>query len=81
RRLEDLLRVTPIKKSSKQAGFLTLHTDDHGQYWVKPIRNFFTAVDTSLYSLESLADELRDDQPLATDVGAVYRRVAAVYEQ
>ncbi len=81
RRLGDILKPAPIKKSSKQSGFLTLHTDDHGQYWIKPTRNFFTAVDTSLYSLDSLADELRDDGELAADVGAAYRRVASVYEE
>ncbi len=81
KRLGDLLKPAPIKKSSKQTGFLTLHTDEHGQYWIKPTRNFYTAVDTTLYSLEVLADELQSEEPLAADVGAAYRRVAAVYDE
>ena len=80
-RLGDLLKPAPIKKSSKQTGFLTLHTDDHGQYWIKPTRNFYTAVDTTLYSLDVLAEELQSDEPLMADVGAAYRRIAEVYEE
>jgi hypothetical protein len=48
---------------------------------MKPTRNFYTAVDTTLYSLEVLADELQSEEPLVADVGAAYRRVATVYDE
>ncbi|MFP4266728.1 MAG: helicase-related protein [Spirochaetaceae bacterium] len=80
--LEKLLKLTTSGKKSKVLGFFALDTDGSGNYWLKVIRSFHTAVDVSLSSLEALADEL----PGSTDkkhldmVNQVYRRISRIYE-
>ncbi|MFO7850452.1 MAG: oligonucleotide/oligosaccharide-binding fold domain-containing protein, partial [Spirochaetia bacterium] len=80
--LEKLLKLTRTGKKSKVLGFFALDTDGAGNYWLKVIRSFHTAVDVSLSSLEALADEL----PGSTDkrhldiVNKKYRTLSQIYE-
>ncbi len=80
--LEKILKLTRSRKKSKTLGFLTLDTDGTGNYWLKVIRSFHTAVDVSLSSLEVLADELNDsvDKQHIEKVNRVYRRLSEIYE-
>lgn len=80
RLLDDLLSLTPLKKSSKNLGFLTLQTDGAGRYWFKTQRAFDTAATESLASLEVLADELTDqvDAQSVEAVNRTYRRLSSV---
>jgi len=80
--LEKILKLTPSRKKSKTLGFLTLDTDRTGNYWLKVIRSFHTAVDVSLASLELLADELNEsvDKQHLQKVNRVYRRLSEIYE-
>lgn len=80
--LEKILKLTRSRKKSKTLGFLTLDTDGTGNYWLKVIRSFHTAVDVSLSSLEVLADELNDSVEKAhlDKVNRVYRRLSEIYE-
>ncbi len=75
-----LLHMTALKKSTKAVGFLTLQTDAKGQYWLKPHRNFYTAVAESLAALEQLADELEEGADFAT-VNDAYRKLASILEE
>ena len=80
--LEKILKLTRAGRKSKVLGFFALDTDGTGNYWLKVIRSFHTAVDVSLSSLEALADELpesTDDEHLSM-VNAVYRRLSEIYE-
>jgi ATP-dependent helicase HrpA len=80
--LEKILKLTRSRKKSRTLGFLTLDTDGTGNYWLKVIRSFHTAVDVSLSSLEVLADELNDsvEEAHLGKVNRVYRRLSEIYE-
>lgn len=74
------LRITQSKKA-KELAFLTLFTDGRGAYWFKASRGFTTALNESLSSLESLADE---SSALNVDgkerLNAVYRLLNGLYD-
>jgi RNA helicase HrpA len=77
------LKLAPLKKSSSTLGFVSLQTDGNGEYWFKPIKDFYRAVSESLSSLEAFADEMPDDAPdrQIERVGAAYRRLARIIEE
>jgi hypothetical protein len=82
RALYALMLLAPIKSGAKQLGFIGMHTDGTGHYWLKPNRSFHAALTASLSSLESLADELDEDleensRQLLNDA---YRRLAEIFE-
>ena len=56
--MDILLWLCPGKKNSKTPGFITLHTDERGNFWVKADRNFDSSVLTTLGSLEILMDQV-----------------------
>ena len=58
--MDILLWLCPKKKNGKILGFLTLHTDERGNYWVKADRSFDNSVLTTLGSLEMLMDQVPD---------------------
>lgn len=74
------LRITQSKKA-KEFAFLALFTDGRGAYWFKASRGFTTALNESLSSLESLADE---SSALNVDgkerLNAVYRLLNGLYD-
>jgi RNA helicase HrpA len=80
--LEKLLKLTKSGKKGRVLGFITLDTDGTGNYWLKVIRSFHTAVDVSLASLETLADELTEevDREYRERVNEAYRKLAQMYE-
>jgi hypothetical protein len=62
---------------------VSLQTDGNGEYWFKPIKDFYRAVSESLSSLEAFADEMPEDAPdrQTERVGAAYRRLARIIEE
>lgn len=56
--MDILLWLCPGKKNSKTPGFITLHTDERGNFWVKADKNFDSSVLTTLGSLEILMDQV-----------------------
>ncbi|MBN1837394.1 MAG: ATP-dependent RNA helicase [Spirochaetales bacterium] len=80
-RLKDLLRVCRIKRKQKRLGFLTLHTDGQGSYWFKGTRNYITALNESLYSLETLADAPATAGKPAQEINRAYRQLARTLEE
>jgi RNA helicase HrpA len=80
--LEKLLKLTKSGKKGKVLGFFSLDTDGTGNYWLKVIRSFHTAVDVSLASLETLADELSSEvsREHREQVNEAYRRLSRIYE-
>jgi ATP-dependent helicase HrpA len=75
--LNLILKAAPLKKSARSLGFVALYSNETGQFWFKPARNFHTAVSESIASLELLADELDEDadSELVSQVGVVYRHL------
>lgn len=59
--LDKLLYLCTPKKKSRTPGFLTLCTDEKGNYWLKSVLSFDSSVITSLGSLEILTDEIPDN--------------------
>ena len=76
--LPNLLKVCGLTKKKKQLGFLALHTDGQGNYWFRGTRNFLTALNESLYSLETLADEQKGSS--SAKINKVYRELAQEFE-
>jgi hypothetical protein len=76
--LSDLLKLCRLPKRKKQLGFLALHTDGQGNYWFRGTRNFLTALNESLYSLEVLADE--QSREASGEINRVYRELARELE-
>ena len=77
-----ILKLARLKKGGKTLGFLSLHTDDAGRYWYKPGKTFLGTLETSLASLESLVDELAEEENagLVDAANRAYRRLTAVME-
>jgi hypothetical protein len=77
-----ILKLARVKKGGRLFGFLALHTDAAGGYWFKSSKSFAGALETSLASLEALADELggEENPALLETVNSVYRRLTAMME-
>jgi hypothetical protein len=82
-RLADLLKPSPMQKGRRRLGFLTLHCDGGNTgvytYWFRSTRNYITALNESLYSLEILADERERDSD--GEVNRIYRELAQELEE
>ncbi len=81
--LDAILRVSPVKKSGPHLGFVTLYSNDHGEYWFKPTRHFFTAVHESLASLEQFVDEVDEAafSGVTEIVNGWYRKLSAIVDE
>ena len=82
-KLANVMMIAPIKKSSKTLGFVALKTDNIGLFWFKAGRNFHSAANESLASLEALIDMVTEadlDEATAESINAAYRRVAGLVE-
>ncbi len=55
--LDVVLKVAIAKAKNKEYGFITLYTDNNGNYWFKVSRGFNTALTETHSSLEILLDE------------------------
>lgn len=76
-----ILRVTIAKAKGKEFGFICLYSDGKGTYWFKATRGFATALNESLASLESLADDASNLSPAQKEkVNIIYRTLNAMYE-
>lgn len=75
----NLLKLVVLKKNSPQLGFVSLNTDATGNYWFQVSKNFFSACESSLGSMEVLIDEIRNDSRKGnlTPLNAVYRTVSS----
>ncbi|MCL1959717.1 MAG: ATP-dependent RNA helicase [Spirochaetes bacterium] len=76
--LDNLLKPALWKKNSKDLGFLGLFTDGSGNYWLRCSRGFHTSLNESLFSLETLIDELGGnvDTELKQIINQCYRRLS-----
>ena len=81
--LPDIVKPALIKQKNKysnkkELGFTGLLTDEEGNYWVRCSRGFNTSLTESLYSLETLIDELGDNVDVEKKhiVNQTYRRLS-----
>jgi HrpA-like RNA helicase len=80
--MDYVMAMARVKKSSTAVGFLSLNTNQSGEYWFRVMRNFYTAATDSMASLEVLVDEVGDTS--AVDIAPVneaYRRLAHILEE
>ncbi|HOQ92626.1 MAG TPA: ATP-dependent RNA helicase [Treponemataceae bacterium] len=79
--LSYVLRVTEARAKTKELGFITLYSNDIGNYWYKISRGFSTALNESLASVENLIAkedvELNSEQK--TILNATYRKLSSLY--
>ncbi len=66
RHLVDLL--TPAQGGQRRPGWVTLVGNGGGGYWFEVITDWREAVETTAVSLEALADDLDDDEPIREEV-------------
>ncbi|MGI5071189.1 ATP-dependent RNA helicase [Treponema pectinovorum] len=80
--LKFVLRVKIAKPKQKEYGFITLYSDGKGTYWFKVTRSFSTALNESLASLESLADDSTSMLSVAQKekMNMLYRLLNSLYE-
>lgn len=80
--LPVILRTAPVKKGGKEIGFIGLCTDGKGTYWFKVSKNFGSALNTSLSSLEVLIDEAPDsmNESDKAALNRLYRKLNDLYE-
>ena len=76
--LDSLALPVIWKKGAKDLGFLGLFTDDGGNYWFRASRGFYTSLNQSLSSLETLIDELGEEVDIEQKhiVNQCYRRLS-----
>lgn len=77
----NIMRIAVAKAKSKEYGFICLFTDGSGTYCFKVSRGFSTALNESLSSLETLADE--KDLPFTNEdrerLNKIYRFLHGLY--
>ncbi len=80
--LRFVLNLTMAKSRTKEYGFITLFSDSRGTYWFKVSRGFVTALNESLASLESLADDTNGllSPAQKEKVNILYRVLNGLYE-
>ncbi|MDR3138052.1 MAG: ATP-dependent RNA helicase [Treponema sp.] len=76
--LPDILHPVIWKQGKKELGFLCLLNDGKGNYWFTCSRGFFTSLNESLASVESLIDELGEETDIEIKrvVNQTYRRLS-----
>jgi len=80
--LDLLLCFCKVRKQSRTLGFITLDNDSNGNFRFKCVRNFHTAADTALFSLEVLADSSGLDRSpeRLQKVNEVYRELNRIFD-
>jgi RNA helicase HrpA len=81
--LENLLLLSPRSKKSRRLGFVSLHADGNGTYWLKSVRGFYSALTRSLGNLESMIDELSEGVEAETRerINSAFRRLTTMLEE
>lgn len=79
--IPNIMRIAVAKAKSKEYGFICLFTDGSSTYYFKVSRGFSTALNESLSSLETLADE--KDLPFTNEdrerLNKIYRFLHGLY--
>jgi len=80
--LDWILAFTRNKKDRKQLSFVALEESGNGNYRFTSVNDCFDALDTSLYTLLQLADELdaSNQKKLAKQVDKIYGRLLKLVE-
>ncbi len=80
--IDKILRIVKIKKKGRTLGYLSLETDEKGTYWLKAKKGLHSAVESSLSSLEVMADEIQADMDPAfgKKVSSLYRKLTAIFD-
>lgn len=78
--LDWILRTAIAKQKNKEYGFITLFTDQKGNYWYKVSRGFTTALTETHSSLETLVEEDIDFTPEETKkINTLLKLVNSLY--
>ena len=80
--LHLILSLSPLKNKSKQLGFISLNTDNNGNYWFKIVKSFDLALSASLESLVEFMDEIPQEMEKfkIEKINNIYRRLTEILE-
>ncbi len=83
RETRNILKLVPGRKAKRTLYFNSLETNFKGTYWFKGKKNFFSAVESSLASLDSLAEDLAgtSDPSSAESINTLYRKLTTIFEE
>ncbi len=77
-----LMKLSPVRPKGKTLGFISLECDGNDHFWFTTRANYFHAMETSLYSLEVLAQNFPSKQKkLKGEANKLYRKLLAMFEQ
>lgn len=81
--IKYILYLTPVKKKAKRLGFISLNTDNKGNYWFKVSKGFDNALTTSLGSLENLMDEIPQESNLdkIDKINEIFRKLNFILDK
>ena len=83
--LEMLFAFCKIRKNRKVLGFLTLEQNNEQVFWFKSVKNFHTAIDLALYSLQVIMDSLAEIPEVTGKelerINEFYRRASSIFEK
>ena len=81
--LNLILSVSRQKNKSRQLGFISLNSDNRGNYWFKAVRNFDHALSLSLSSLEDIMDEIPENgnTERIDKINTTYRKLTNILEE
>ncbi|MCL2793319.1 MAG: ATP-dependent RNA helicase, partial [Spirochaetaceae bacterium] len=84
--IDCILSLSFVKNRSSHLGFISLNTDNRGNYWYKVVKNFDFALTTSLSSFESFMDELSQhdsehDNEKIEKINKIFRKLTEVFEE
>ncbi|MDX9801892.1 MAG: ATP-dependent RNA helicase [Spirochaetia bacterium] len=80
--LQLVLSLSQLKNKSRQLGFISLNTDNRGNYWFKTVKSFDLALTASLESLVEFMDAIPDDMEKykIEKINKIYRRLTEILE-
>jgi hypothetical protein len=83
KQLDQIGRIIPLKKKTKDLGILTLYNNGQGAYWMKPTRNIPQGIVESLASLDALADDLSpvNHRVIIESINKRYRWLTSLLEE
>jgi RNA helicase HrpA len=80
----NVLAFCKLRNKKRTLGFLAMDTNQNGSYWFKSVKSFHTALDTTLFALQALIDDISaaesSSQKAVDKITTIYRMVTTIFE-